>query len=194
MALGGGCFCRFLLAVAAVVVLALAVIGLLYLIQWKHPTPLLYFASINSVSGVGDDQPVQFVLTLGVEPRSPLFSHPCIDKDTTVDVAYHGVTIVNGTINPELCGVPRKLWTVWREVIVLQRPGNVSGLPEFVVDGMVADASLGVQLFDVTMHIPSTGGDGDDDDGKLVSCMARQVGVDNSLSNACDVHYARSHV
>ena len=182
--------CVLLSVAAAAVVLALLV---LLVIQGIHPTPPLYYASVNSVSGVGDDwgrQPLLFFLTLGVKSRSPLWRRPCIDKGTVVEVAYHGVDLMYGTENEELCTSPWELVSASTRVIWMQR-SNVSGVPEFVVQGLAEDASRGVQVFDVTMRIPSTRLDGADD-GKLVSCMSRQVGVDNSMSNACDAHYART--
>lgn len=150
------------------------------------PSPPLYYASIVSVSGLGDDdwgpQPVQFNFTLGVQSRSPMWRRACIERGTAVEVAYHGVELMYGTTDWELCAVPRQIWTL-RYVMASMGRSNMSGLPEFVVGGLVADARRGVQVLDLTFRIPSTRHDRDD--GRLVRCMGRLVGDNNVRPDQC---------
>jgi hypothetical protein len=161
----------------------------LLVLQYIHPTPPRYYAYVDSISGVRDDWRMQISLALGVESWSPLWGRVCLPRGTAVEVAYHGVTLGYGDTGEEACVRPWELWTVRKTTVLAGRIG-VGPLPEFVVEGLVADMRRGVQVFDVTLRIPSTRQDGakGDGDGKLASCMAR-LGRDGK-ADACDVHYS----
>jgi hypothetical protein len=155
-----------------------------------HTSPR-YYASIPSVSGVADDdgQRMQFALTLGVEARGLVWGWGCLPRRTAVEVAYRGVPLADGASSKDVCVGPGlwDLYKVQKTTVVARRSGFMDALPESVLEGLVADMRRGVQVFDVTVRIPSTTEDGDRV-VKLASCMARLVGDDED--KPCDVHYS----
>jgi len=131
-------------------ILIIAFLLLCMFLMWPDPH---YYVGIRSVSGVPAAEAVvnpAFDLTLGLASRNYLGGW-CIDGNISVEVAYRGVLLADDARTSRLCVGARKV----AELPVVARRAGVC-VPPAVMEALHAETTLGEQVFDVTLHLPST--------------------------------------